>query len=125
MKGPIAYALGSPNRVAKATSSVDWTAPHSWDFSPIDGNKYPALGLARRAGELGGGVPAVFNAANEVAVEAFIKEELGFTSIVEIVEQTLAKLAHYSTSQLRDISDVTAIEDDARTVARSLILEHR
>jgi len=125
MKGPIAYALGAPHRVAKATSAVDWTASHSWDFLPIDGNKYPALSLARHAGELGGGVPAAFNAANEVAVDAFINEELGFINIVEVVAATLAKLAHYSTSKLRDIADVTAIEDDARTVARSLILEHR
>ena len=125
MKGPIAYALGAPNRTPHATASVDWTRAHSWDFSPIDENRFPAVSLARHCGIRGGGLPAVFNAANEVAVAAFMNQELAFSEIVAIVAKTAEKLDSLSNSQVRDISDVTAIEEDARTVARSLVLEKK
>ena len=125
MKGPIAYALGAPNRTPHATASVDWTRAHSWDFSPIDENRFPAVSLARHCGIRGGGLPAVFNAANEVAVAAFMNQELAFSEIVAIVAKTAEKLDSLSNSQVRDISDVTAMEEDARTVARSLVLEKK
>ena len=125
MKGPIAYALGAPARTAHATASVDWTKAHSWDFSPIDEKRFPAISLARHCGIRGGGLPAVFNAANEVAVAAFMNQELAFSEIVAIVAKTAEKLDSFSNSQPRDISDVTAMEEDARTVARSLVLENK
>ena len=125
MKGPIAYALGSPGRTPHAMPSVDWTQAHSWDFSPIDEERFPSIALARHCGIRGGGLPAVFNAANEVAVAAFMRQELAFTEIVAIVAQTAEKLDSLANSQIRDISDVTAIEDDARTIARSLVLENK
>ena len=125
MKGPIAYALGWPERTPHAMPSVDWTQAHSWDFSPIDEKRFPAIALARHCGIRGGGLPAVFNAANEVAVAAFIKQELAFLDIVRIVAQTAEKLDSLANSQIREISDVTAIEDDARTIARSLVLENK
>ena len=125
MKGPIAYALGAPHRTLHAMPPVDWTRAHSWDFSPINEQRFPAIALARHCGNRGGGLPAVFNAANEVAVAAFIKQELAFTEIVAIVAKTAEKLDSLANSQIRDISDVTAIEDDARTIARSLVLENK
>ncbi len=125
MKGPIAYALGAPHRTAHATSAVDWSATHTWNFAPIDSQRFPAIDLARHCGARGGGLPAVFNAANEVAVDAFIKGELDFTAIVEIVAATTLQLDSIGDSQVRDISDVSAIEQDARQVARSLILESK
>ena len=125
MKGPIAYALGAPHRTARATSAVDWSATHTWNFAPIDPQRFPAIDLARHCGARGGGLPAVFNAANEVAVDAFIKGELDFTAIVEIVAATTLQLDSIGDSQVRDISDVSAIEQDARQVARSLILESK
>ena len=125
MKGPIAYALGAPERTAHATSAVDWTMAQSWNFAPIDPLRFPAIDLARHCGTRGGGLPAVFNAANEVAVGAFMRGELDFTAIVQVVAATAARLDSLADSQVRDISDVSAIEQDARQVARSLILESK
>ena len=125
MKGPIAYALGATQRTPHAMPSIDWTESHSWDFSPIDEHRFPSIALARHCGNRGGGLPAVFNAANEVAVAAFMKQELAFSKIVAIVARTAEKLDSIANSRIRDISDVTAIEDDARTVARSLVLENK
>ena len=125
MKGPIAYAMGAPHRTARATAAVDWTQPHSWTFAPIDESRFPAVNLARHCGKLGGGLPAVFNAANEVAVASFMSGEIPFTSIIEVVAGTAAKLESLSGSIMRDLVDVSAIEEDARQVARSLVLEKR
>jgi 1-deoxy-D-xylulose-5-phosphate reductoisomerase len=125
MKGPIAYALGAPNRTADATAPVDWSSSHSWSFSPIEENRYPSINLARHCGSLGGGLPAVFNAANEVAVDAFMNGEISFTSIVEVVAQSAHKLETLSSSAPRDLADVSAIEKDARMVARTFVEEKR
>jgi len=125
MKGPIAYALGAPHRTAHATKAVDWTQSHTWNFSPIDETRFPSINLARHCGTLGGGLPAVFNAANEVAVAAFMNGEIAFTSIVEIVAATAVKLESLSSSKVRDLVDVSAIEDDARRVAGLLVLEKK
>ena len=125
MKGPIAYAMGAPHRTAHATSAVDWTQSHSWTFAPIDESKFPAINLARHCGKLGGGLPAVFNAANEVAVASFMSGEIPFTSIIEVVAGTASKLESLSGSIMRDLVDVSAVEEDARQVARSLVVEKR
>lgn len=125
MKGPIAYALAAPHRLPHATVPVDWSTSHSWSFAPIDPARFPAVELARHCGVRGGGLPAVFNAANEVAVGAFMKGEIGFISIVEIVAEVTTQLDFVADSQVRDISDVSAIEQDARQVAHSLVLEKR
>jgi len=66
-------------------------------------------------------MPAVFNAANEVAVEAFMKNQIPFTSIIDIVAKSAAKLSSSASSVIRDISDVSAVEEDARQVAREFI----
>ena len=81
--------------------------------------------MARRCGELGGGLPAIFNASNEVAVAAFLAGEITFTQIVDIVEESVQKLGSQSPITIRDISDVTAIENDARNQARLLVQERR
>lgn len=121
MKGPISYALGMRDRVPRASSPINWSQQHQWNFAPIDQSKYPAISLARRSGELGGGVPAVFNAANEVAVEAFISGKIEFNRIVKIVNECVDKFEDLSKSELRDLEDVSAIENDARQVAQSFI----
>jgi 1-deoxy-D-xylulose-5-phosphate reductoisomerase len=123
MKGPIAYALAYPDRVAKATAPIDWSKSHTWNFSPIDNEKYPAIDLARRCGELGGGLPAVFNAANEVAVAAFLAGKIKFTAIIEIVEQVVQAHGSNTPTTIRDITDVSAVEQSARSKADSLIKE--
>lgn len=73
MKLPIALALSWPDRTAGAIPPIDWSAAHTWGFAPIDNAKFPAIDLARRCGEIGGSMPAIFNAANEEAVAAFFE----------------------------------------------------
>ena len=121
MKGPISLAINFPDRVKGATASIDWSTSHTWTFSPIDGVRFPAIDLARRCGTLGGGLPAILNAANEVCVAAFIAEKIGFTSIIETVEEVVQSLGSKSAGVLRDLSDVSAIENDARKIAQELI----
>jgi 1-deoxy-D-xylulose-5-phosphate reductoisomerase len=121
MKGPIAYAMGYPDRVADAMPAIDWKQSHNWSFEPIDNEKFPAVDLARRCGALGGSVAAMYNAANEVAVAAFMKEEIPFTAIVDTIEATVTKLGGNAISVVRDISDVSAIEKDARRVAQEAL----
>ena len=125
MKGPIAYALGAPHRTPHATAAVDWSTAHTWNFAPIDSKRFPAIDLARHCGSRGGGLPAVFNAANEVAVGAFMRGELDFTAIVQVVAATASRLDSLGDSQVRDISDVSAIEQDARQVAQSFVVERK
>jgi 1-deoxy-D-xylulose-5-phosphate reductoisomerase len=125
MKGPIAYAISGANRISKATAPVDWNTKQSWEFMPIDGEKFPAVELARRCGELGGGLPAIFNAANEVAVDAFINGLIPFTKIVDVVDATVQKLGGNSPITIGSLSDVSAIENDARVLANQLVQERK
>jgi 1-deoxy-D-xylulose-5-phosphate reductoisomerase len=87
---PIALGLNWPDRVPDAAQPVDWTRPETWEFFPLDGEAFPAVGLARVAGERGATAPAVYNAANEVCVDAFLRGELAFTGIVDTVRDVLA-----------------------------------
>jgi 1-deoxy-D-xylulose-5-phosphate reductoisomerase len=123
MKGPIAYALAYPERINKACAPIDWSKSHTWNFSPIDNEKYPAIELAKRCGELGGGLPAVYNAANEVAVAAFLAQRIKFTAVIELVEQVVQSFGSNTPTTIRDISDVSAIEQSARMKAEELIKE--
>ena len=121
MKGPIAYALSYPDRLTKASTPIDWSASSTWSFAPIDTVKFPAVDLARRCGSLGGGLPAIFNAANEVAVAAFLDSHIGYTAIIDTVDAVVQQLSPSAVSALRDLADVSAIEDDARRVAHEVI----
>jgi 1-deoxy-D-xylulose-5-phosphate reductoisomerase len=123
MKGPIAYALAYPERINKACEPINWSEPNTWQFLPIDHKKYPAINLARRCGELGAGLPAVFNAANEVAVAAFLVGQIKFTAIIESVERVVDSFTGKSPTTIRDINDVSAIEQSARIKAQELIKE--
>jgi 1-deoxy-D-xylulose-5-phosphate reductoisomerase len=121
MKGPISFAINYPDRVQAATAPIDWKQSHNWTFAPIDNERFPAIDLARRCGTLGSGLPAIFNAANEVCVASFISGKIGFTSIVETVEEVVQKLGGKSASAPRDLADVSAIEEDARAIASELL----
>lgn len=123
MKGPIAYALAYPERISKACDPIDWSKPNTWQFLPIDSKKYPAIDLARKCGELGGELPAVFNAANEVAVAAFLAGKIKFTAIIESVEKVVDSFTGNTPTTIRDISDVSAVEQGARMKAQELIKE--
>jgi len=123
MKGPISLALNYPHRVPAATKAIDWTQSHSWTFAPIDLQRFPAIALAREVGAHGGGLPAVFNAANEVAVQAFVDGTVKFTEIVQTVSAVVDSLRSSVSGTLRDLADVSAIEEDARRTARELLMK--
>ena len=122
MKGAIAYALNYPHRLEFATQAIDWKLSHQWSFEPIDAQRFPAVALARYCGEFGGAMPAIFNAANEVAVEAFIAEKISFTSILPLVKEVVEASQGSATSSLRDLADVSAIEDNARAQAHEQLV---
>jgi 1-deoxy-D-xylulose-5-phosphate reductoisomerase len=123
MKGPIAYALSYPQRLNKACAPINWSKSHNWEFSPIDNERYPAIELAKRCGQLGSGLPAVYNAANEVAVAAFLAAQIKFTDIIDIVESVVQSFGSNTPTTIRDISDVSGIEQSARSKAAELVKE--
>ncbi|MFI2186058.1 1-deoxy-D-xylulose-5-phosphate reductoisomerase [Streptomyces sioyaensis] len=91
MRMPIALGIGWPERVPDAAPGVDWTKAQTWEFFPLDESAFPSVPLARHVGDLGGTAPAVFNAANEECVEAFLKGGLPFTGIVDTVADVVAE----------------------------------
>jgi 1-deoxy-D-xylulose-5-phosphate reductoisomerase len=121
MRLPIALALGWPDRVPNAASACDWSTAHTWTFEPLDDEAFPAVGLARQVGIAGGVAPAIFNAANEEAVAAFLGGDLAFTSIVDTVSRVLDESAEEATGNLVQLSDVLRAETIARVAARTLI----
>jgi 1-deoxy-D-xylulose-5-phosphate reductoisomerase len=120
MRLPIALGLGWPDRVPDAAPGMDWTLAQSLTFEPLDADAFPSVALAKAAGQAGGSGPAVFNAANEEAVAAFLAGRIPFLAIVEVVQRTLSRVA---LRELRAPADVLDSEDEARSLARALITE--
>ena len=121
MKGPIALAINYPQRTVGATSAIDWSSASTWNFAPIDHARFPAVNLARHCGTVGGALPAIFNASNEEAVAAFISGRIKFTEIIATVEEMITQYEGQSLPALRDLADVSAIEQDARRQTQQLI----
>jgi 1-deoxy-D-xylulose-5-phosphate reductoisomerase len=119
MRLPIALALGWPERIPDAAAGCDWTKASSWEFEPLDDEAFPAVQLAREAGERGGTAPAVLNAANEVCVEAFRQGRLPFLGIIDTVARIVTEHDVPSYEEL-SIDDVLAADAWARTRAREL-----
>jgi 1-deoxy-D-xylulose-5-phosphate reductoisomerase len=117
---PIALGLSWPDRVPDTAPPVDWTRPETWEFFPLDDDAFPAVALARRAGETGGTAPAVYNAANEVCVDAFRTGRLAFSQIVDTVADVVGAHDVRSGEQLT-VDDVLAADGWARSAARALI----
>ena len=115
MKLPIALALGWPARVPGAAAACDWTTASTWTFEPLDGSVFPAVDLAREAGRRGGSLTAVYNAANEEAVSAFLQGRIGFLGIPALVEDTLAALPAAPAGSLEAL---LAADAEARRFAR-------
>ena len=88
---PIQYALTYPQRRASDRVQTNFARLGRLDFEEPDLERFPALNLARRAGEMGGTLPAVLNAANEVAVEAFCQGQITFAQIPQVVSETMAR----------------------------------
>ncbi|HEY3895640.1 MAG TPA: 1-deoxy-D-xylulose-5-phosphate reductoisomerase [Pseudonocardiaceae bacterium] len=120
MRLPIALALGWPDRVAGAAAACDFASPASWTFEPVDAETFPAIELAKAAGTAGGCVPAVFNAANEEAVAAFLAGRISFSGIVAVVAAVLGE-AHGWQADPATVEDVLAAEDWARSRATELL----
>ncbi len=91
MKLPIALALSWPERLPGVARPCDWSTAASWTFEPLDHDAFPAVELARTAGRLGGTAPAVFNAANEICVDAFHDGRIGFLQILDIVNEVVGQ----------------------------------
>jgi 1-deoxy-D-xylulose-5-phosphate reductoisomerase len=118
MRLPIALGMGWPDRVPKAQPPMDWTRPQNLTFSPLDTEAFPAVDLARAAGRRAGTAPAVFNAANEEAVAAFLDGRLPFVRIVDLVADVLD--AH-EVIEKPTLDEVFEAEREARKQAQALI----
>jgi 1-deoxy-D-xylulose-5-phosphate reductoisomerase len=116
---PIALALGWPERLAGAARPCTWAAPQTWEFEPLDEDAFAGVRLARAAGEAGGCLPAVLNAANEEAVAAFVAGALTFTGITDLLGDVLDAAGEW-TRDPATVDDVLAAEDWARSRAREL-----
>jgi len=122
MKLPIGLALAWPERLADVALPCDWRQPTQWTFEPLDDEAFPAVDLARRAGKAGGTAPAVFNAANEVAVDAFCAGEIGFLGITDTIASVLDEhLRGVKTASPLTVEGVMAADEWARQEARRLV----
>ena len=113
MRVPISYALTYPERPATAVEQLDLVGL-TLSFEPVDDDAFPMVALARAAGERGGTAPCAFNAANEVAVAAFLDGRLGFLEIAEVVAETLDAVAG---TPARDLDDLVEADGQARRLA--------
>ena len=116
MKIPIALAMAWPERLPNVSAACDWSGSVAWNFEPLDDEAFPAVAIARRAGKIGRTAPAVFNAANEVCVDAFLNGGIGFLEIVDSVGHVVDE--HISGSQIGSneltLADVLAADSWAR-----------
>jgi len=119
MRTPIAYGLSWPERMTAGVSSLDLIAQARLDFEMPDPERFPALALAREACERGGTAPAILNAANEVAVDAFLNSQIGFVDIVVLVAETLNSVV--VDSQVSSLEQIYAVDRAARETAHDLI----
>lgn len=120
MKLPIALALGWPDRVAGAAPRCDFTKAATWEFEPLDADVFPAVELAKEAGTRGGCLTAVYNAANEIAAQAFLDGIVAFPEIVRTVQAVIAAADEWS-AQPATLDDVLAADAWARERAHELV----
>src|ERR1700678_2284028 len=120
MKLPIALALGWPDRVPAVAAACDFSTASSWDFEPLDNKVFPAVALARQAGETGGCMTAVYNAANEEAAEAFLAGRIGFPAIVRTIADVLHAADQWAVSPA-NADDVLEAQRWARERAQRAI----
>ncbi|MEQ8195982.1 MAG: 1-deoxy-D-xylulose-5-phosphate reductoisomerase [Rhodospirillales bacterium] len=118
MRTPIAYTLAWPERMAAPSPRLALEEIGKLTFEKPDSERFPALRLAREALKIGGAAPAILNAANEVAVQHFLSENIGFLDIVRVVEETLAK---GPTGHLGTLDEVCEVDTAARSIAEGII----
>jgi 1-deoxy-D-xylulose-5-phosphate reductoisomerase len=118
MRMPIQYALTYPERADAPVPRLDWSAAAHWTFEPPDWQKFPLLRLAYQAQETGGSATATLNAADEIAVEAFLAGRIPFLGIAATVAETLERASFPSPGSVADVLDV---DRESRRVAREII----
>jgi 1-deoxy-D-xylulose-5-phosphate reductoisomerase len=118
MRGPIAYALSYPERLDLGHPSLNLLETGPLTFNAVDGERFPALGLAYQALRAGGTMPAVLNAANEAAVEAFLEERIGFLQIPRLIQETMER---HQTRQSISLEDILYAHSWAQQEARKII----
>ena len=120
MRLPISLSLAWPDRVPDAAPRLDWSAAATWTFEPLDDTAFPAVALAREAAAVGGTMPAVYNAANEACVAAFLSGQIGFTRIVDTVARIVSEHDAARTA-VTTVADVLAVDAWARRRAAELL----
>jgi 1-deoxy-D-xylulose-5-phosphate reductoisomerase len=120
MRMPIQYALTYPARESAPVPRLDWTEARSWTFSAPDFEKFPALRLAYQAQRQGGSATCTLNAADEIAVEAFLAGRISFPAIPAVVEETLERVP---AREPRSIQEVLEVDQLSRSVARQIVHE--
>jgi 1-deoxy-D-xylulose-5-phosphate reductoisomerase len=118
MRLPIQYALTYPERVASNQCALDWSRLRRFDFEKVSARRFLCLKLARQALKKGGALPCAFNAADEVAVAAFLERRLPFNAIAEVIEKVLERTPRM---KFTSIADVLAADGEARRMARDEI----
>jgi 1-deoxy-D-xylulose-5-phosphate reductoisomerase len=118
MRMPIQYAMTYPERQKAPVPRLDWTQPRTWHFSPPDLNKFRLLRLAYQAQKQGGSATCTLNAADEIAVEAFLEGRIPFPAIAETVEETLLR---HPSREPATIEEVIEIDLASRSLARQIV----
>jgi 1-deoxy-D-xylulose-5-phosphate reductoisomerase len=121
MRTPIAYGLGFPNRLESGVSSLDLVKIGRLDFLPPDFERFPCLRLAYDALKVGGTAPAILNAVNEIAVEAFLADRIGFMDIPSVIESVMATSV---IEEVVSIEQLTKVDTEARQAAKLWLQNH-
>ncbi len=120
MRMPIQYALTWPDRQEAPVPRLDWNQARTWTFFPPDFDKFRLLGLAYEAQKTGGSATCTLNAADEVAVDAFLNGRISFPAISVVVEETLQRVP---VREPHSVGEVLAIDQESRSVARTVVQE--
>ena len=118
MRMPIQYALTYPERREAPVPKIDWSEARRWEFMPPDAERFPLLRLAYQCQQAGGSATCTLNAADEIAVEAFLQGRIGFLAISELVQEVLARVPNRTP---RTVQDILEIDGESREVARELV----
>ena len=118
MRMPIQYALTWPERAAAPVPRLDWSERRVWEFRPPDLDRFPCLRLAYDCQRAGGSATCILNAADEIAVEAFLSEKISFPEISEVVSETLDRVSARTPA---GIEDVLAVDKQSRAAAREAV----
>jgi 1-deoxy-D-xylulose-5-phosphate reductoisomerase len=118
MRMPIQYALTWPERSQAPIPKIDWSEARHWDFAPPDFDRFPLLKLAYQCQEAGGSATCTLNAADEIAVESFLKGEIPFPGIAAVVAETLSRTPN---RQPRTVAGILEIDKESRSTARNIV----